>query len=48
MEGDPVHWTYLVALIIKLLAKFGLIPGFIAAFGSRIRKTPSSSTATWN
>jgi len=33
MNSDPIHWGYLVAIAIKLLAKFGLIPGFIAAFG---------------
>lgn len=31
--SDPTHWTYLVAVIVKLLAKFGLVPGFVAAFG---------------
>lgn len=33
MNSDTFHVTYLVALAIKLLAKFGLIPGFVAAFG---------------
>ena len=33
MDSGSFHWAYLVALGIKLLAKFGLIPGFIAAFG---------------
>lgn len=33
MDSDSIHWAYLVALGIKLLAKFGLIPGFVAAFG---------------
>jgi len=33
MNSDPTHWGYLVALSIKLLAKFGLVPGFVAAFG---------------
>jgi hypothetical protein len=32
MASDPIHWAYLVALGVKLLAKFGLIPGFVAAF----------------
>ena len=31
--SEPTHWAYLIALSIKLLAKFGLIPGFFAAFG---------------
>ena len=33
MNSDSIHLTTLVALAIKLLAKFGLIPGFVAAFG---------------
>ena len=33
MDSGSVHWEFLVALTVKLLAKFGLIPGFIAAFG---------------
>ena len=33
MDSNSFHWAYFVALGIKLLAKFGLIPGFIAAFG---------------
>jgi Protein of unknown function (DUF3592) len=33
MNSDPTHWGYLVAVVVKLLAKFGLIPGTLAAFG---------------
>lgn len=33
MDSNPTHWAYLIALSIKLLAKFGLIPGVFAAFG---------------
>jgi len=33
MDSNSFHWAYFVALGIKLLAKFGLIPSFIAAFG---------------
>ena len=34
MSGpDPSQWLYPLLLAFKLLAKFGLIPGFIAAFG---------------
>ena len=35
MNSEPTHWAYLIALSIKLLAKFGLIPGVFAAFGIR-------------
>ena len=33
MNSDYSRWAYELVVIVKLLAKFGLIPGFVAGFG---------------